>query len=113
MAVFGSLTPPQQGGVVDYLSGTSGTDCYSALNYFPGDQATARRVIWRESRNTPTAQNSSSSAKGCWQIMQSIHASKYYAVGCTPSDWSDPVCNTKVAALLYQQVGWSPWASTV
>lgn len=85
------------------------TDCNQAIDaYWPGDKAWAKRIVWRESRNTPTARNRSG-ASGCFQMMLPMHNNRFYAVGCTPSQWTDPSCNTKAAAHLYREVGTSPW----
>jgi len=83
-------------------------DCYSALSYFSGSHSTARRVIHRESRNNPAAQNTSSSAAGCWQLL-AIHDWRYAAVGCSATQKYQAVCNTKAADHLYRAAGWSPW----
>lgn len=116
VAVFSSLGPAEQDAVIQALrsqgGGGGGGDCFSALGHFPGNHAKARQVIMRESGNNPGAANRSSSARGCWQTMMSIHSAKYYQVGCNPNQWSNAVCNTKVAALLYQSSGWSPWAAS-
>ena len=113
VAAFKSLSPDDQGRVLAALGApeghSGGGDCYSALHHFPGDHATARRIIHRESRNDPAARNPRSSARGCWQLLHSLHAHRYSAVGCSPTQWSDPVCNTKAAAHLYRQAGWTPW----
>lgn len=85
------------------------SDCYGALHHFSGSHAKARQIIYRESRNDPTAANSKSTARGCFQLMMSYHAWRFTAVGCTPSDWADAVCNVKAADHLYREVGWDPW----
>gem|GEM_PF-5292867 len=110
VAAFGTLSPADQQRVLDALAAEQRpTDCYGALHHFPGDRATARRIIHRESRNQPAAANPSSSARGCWQLIHSLHSWRYSAVGCSPSQWADPVCSTKAAAHLYRQAGWTPW----
>jgi len=109
-ALWDSLTPEQQSAVLaDAAAKAAPTDCYGALHHFPGDRATARQIIHRESRNNPAAANTSSTARGCWQLLMSLHSWRFTAVGCSPSEWSDPVCNTKAAAHLYNAAGWSPW----
>ena len=110
VALWESLTPEQQAGVLtDAARSNTPTDCYGALHHFPGDHGTARQIIWRESRNDPTAANSSSTARGCWQLLMSLHSWRFTAVGCSPAQWADPVCNTKAAAHLYSGAGWTPW----
>jgi hypothetical protein len=89
-------------------------DCYSAMEQvWPAHLwEWGRKVIWRESRNIPTAQNPSSSAAGCWQMLK-MHDHRYYAVGCTPADKYDALCNSKAAWHLYRAAGGpSPWALT-
>lgn len=110
-AVWASLTPGQQAGILDSLR-PAPTDCYGALSHFSGDHNRARKIIHRESRNNPSAANPRSSARGCFQLMHSVHAHRYTAVGCSPSQWSDPVCNVKAADHLYRAAGWSPWRAT-
>lgn len=86
-------------------------DCYSAMEQvFPRHAwAWARGIINRESRNQPGAANPSSSARGCWQLLSSLHGDKYAAAGCHVSQWADPLCNTRAAYVLYQRAGTSPW----
>jgi len=114
IALWNTLTHEQQLAVGDAIhrENSAGGDCFSALGHFSGPHAKARQVIMRESGNNPSAANRSSSARGCWQTMMSIHGPKYYQVGCTPDDWDNPVCNTKVADILYRSSGWSPWAAS-
>jgi hypothetical protein len=90
------------------------TDCYSAMEQvWPSHLwSWGRTVIHRESRNNPSAQNPSSSAAGCWQMLK-MHDHRYYSVGCTPADKYDALCNTKAAWHLYQAAGGpSPWSLT-
>ena len=83
-------------------------DCYGALGYFSGDEEQARYVVWRESRNDPTAQNSRSTAAGCFQLIRQ-HAWRFESVGCSWAQRYEPVCNTRAADHLYRVAGWSPW----
>ncbi|MFZ4431566.1 MAG: transglycosylase SLT domain-containing protein [Microthrixaceae bacterium] len=87
-------------------------DCNEAIDqHWPGDKAWAKRIVWRESRNTPTARNASG-ASGCFQLMLPLHSRLFTAAGFSPSQWSDPVVNTKVAWSLYRSSGTSPWVLT-
>jgi soluble lytic murein transglycosylase-like protein len=87
-------------------------DCYEAIDIaWPGDKAWARRIVWRESNNTPTARNSSG-ASGCFQLMLPLHNRLFTAAGYSPSQWADPIVNVKVAWTLYQAAGTSPWVLT-
>lgn len=86
-------------------------DCYTAQRiYFPEvSESWARMIIDRESKNRPNAANSASTARGCWQLLLSYHAWRYYEVGCTPLFWADARCNTLAARHLYLEQGTSPW----
>ena len=75
---------------------------------FP-DWPDAEAVAWRESRCQPDAANPTSSARGLFQLLASLHSHRYVAVGCTAADWPDPVCNTLAARHLYDAAGTSPW----
>ena len=70
----------------------------------------ARDIVWRESRNTPTAANPRSTARGCGQMLLSLHGWRFTAVGCTPAQWADPDCNVKAMLHLYREAGTSPWS---
>lgn len=83
-------------------------DCYGALRYFSGDRDNARYIVWRESRNDPTAQNPRSSAAGCFQLT-ARHAWRFVEVGCSWSRRYEPVCNAKAADHLFREAGWDPW----
>lgn len=91
-------------------------DCVEAIHrHWPASsRATALRVMHRESGNRPAAANPSSSARGCMQLLSSLHSHRYTAVGCSPSQWANPDCNVKAAVHLFRAAGgWSPWALTV
>ena len=83
-------------------------DCFEALIHFSGNQDTARRIVWRESRNQPTAQNDKSTAAGCFQLL-AMHAWRFEEVGCSWTQRYEPACNTRAADHLYQDAGWNPW----
>lgn len=108
-----SCTPEQQAAVRAHLAweaSQQSRDCNQAVDrHWPGDKARAKRIVHRESRNNPTAANPRSSARGCMQLLMSLHSHRYTAVGCSPAQWSNPDCNIKAAAHLYRQAGWSPW----
>lgn len=90
--------------------GPSGCD-YEGLirSVFVEDPDWAVRIAWRESRCQPSAANPSGSM-GLFQMLLPLHDDLFYAVGCTPADWSDPVCNVEAAHLLYLGSGRQPWA---
>lgn len=104
-------TPHQRAAVVDHLQQRP-TDCYSALGpagWPASDQPRMRRIIWRESRNQPTARNPRSSAAGCAQLL-AMHDWRYREVGCTPAQKLDAVCNLRAARHLFLAAGWQPWS---
>lgn len=78
---------------------------------FP-DWPQAVQVAYRESRCQPDAANTSSSARGLFQLLQSLHSHRYYASGaCVASEWADPWCNVQAARDLFDDAGTSPWAT--
>ena len=87
-------------------------DCYSALDrHWPASSRQwARSIVWRESRNQPTAANPRSTARGCGQLLLSLHGWRFTAVGCSPAEWADPDCNVKAMLHLYREAGTSPWS---
>lgn len=89
-------------------------DCYEAIDkHWPQEsQGWADGVMWRESRNNPSAANTSSSARGCFQLLLSYHSWRYRAVGCSSGQWMDPDCNVKAAVHLYLEQGTTPWRLT-
>jgi hypothetical protein len=91
-------------------------DCYSAINvWWPvSSRAWARKIVTREAGNRPSAANARSSARGCWQLLMSLHAHRYNKVGfgCHPGKWANADCNTLAALHLFRQAGTRPWAVT-
>jgi hypothetical protein len=87
------------------------TDCVAAMQaVWPATMHPwALGIMKRESGFYHAAANSSSSARGCWQLLPSLHADKYAAAGCHVSRWADAHCNNRAAYVLYQQAGTSPW----
>ena len=118
IAVFKTLNQEQQNAVVRHIqsqqaSASSSRDCNQAIDrHWPGDKRRAKQVVWRESRNNPAAANPRSSARGCMQLMHSIHAHRYRAVGCSTNSWKNADCNVRAAATLYREAGWTPWRAT-
>lgn len=120
VAVFHTLAPDQQAKVVDHVvsapyewrsMGENGsTDCYAAIDrHWPASSRSwARSIVWRESRNQPTAQNRSSSAAGCFQLMR-LHAARFQKLGYGWADRYNADANTLVALDLYREAGTSPW----
>src|SRR5690606_30624412 len=111
-AVFATLAPDAQRAVLDELARRSTeADCFTAVDRFwPAEhRAWFRGVVWRESRNDPTAANPVSSARGCAQLLMSLHSWRFTAVGCSPSAWADAGCNVRAALHLFREAGRSPW----
>jgi hypothetical protein len=88
-------------------------DCYGAMRQiWPAHlHSWASGIIRRESGGQATAQNPSSSAAGCWQLLK-MHDHRYYAVGCTPAQKYQAWCNNLAAYHLYKAAGTSPWRLT-
>ena len=84
---------------------------------WPADQAPMlARVMFRESRCTPTAYNGKDMAGGSYGLMQINGQHKAWLIeqGFITSldDLFVPSVNLRVSAHLYSMVGWSAWAST-
>jgi hypothetical protein len=112
VATFRTLSPAEQQRVVAALQAPQRPlDCYGAMErvFPPHTWAWGRKIIYRESTNNPAAANPSSSARGCWQLLSSLHADKYAKAGCHVSQWADAMCNTRAAYVLYQMAGTRPW----
>lgn len=69
------------------------------------------QIVKRESGGNARAQNKSSSAAGCAQLLR-IHAWRFDAVGCSWAQRYDAECNVKAALHLYRAAGKSPWRLT-
>lgn len=92
-------------------------DCYSAIDvWWPASsRAWAKKIVFREARNLPHAANRRSTARGCFQLLMSLHAhryNKFRAFGCHPGKWANADCNTLAALSLFQTNGTRPWAVT-
>lgn len=85
-------------------------DCIGAMHQvFPASVwGWAEGIIRRESGNDPGADNPTSSAAGCWQML-SMHDWRYGAVGCSAAQKYEALCNNKAAYHLYAAAGTSPW----
>ena len=111
-AIFDSLTPVQQASIRQHeASKTVSRDCYQAIaKHWPaGLQPWARKIVWRESRNIPSAANPRSSARGCFQMLLRYSNPFYKKVGCNNYMWANPDCNAKAAYQMYKVAGKSPW----
>jgi len=114
LEIFKALNPQQQQQIINNIKSQTSqpsVDCYQAIEkHWPASsRAWARQIVWRESRNTPTAANPKSTARGCGQLLLSVHSNRYYKVGCTPQQWANPDCNIKAMLDLYRTNGTKPW----
>ena len=108
LEMLARLTPAQRAELT--ASSSARTSCVEAMHQVWPRQYWdwATRIMWRESRHTPTARNSSG-ASGCWQLMLPLHNGRFTAVGCSPQRWSDALCNNLAAYSLFATTGPSPW----
>jgi len=84
---------------------------------WPADQAPMlAKVMYRESRCTPTAYNGKDTAGGSYGLMQinGQHKQWLMQLGYINSldDLFNPDINLRAALHLYGMVGWSAWAAT-
>lgn len=109
IAIWNSLSPNQQGGVLQSIRDRnhSSTDCYGEMRrHFPAHaHAAMSNIITRESGGNAGAKNPSSSASGCFQMMASIHRGRLPAGG----SFFNAHDNTIAALSLWQSQGLSPW----
>lgn len=86
-------------------------NCYVEMRevFPPSTWSWATGIINRESGGNPAAANPSSTARGCFQLLSSLHAGRYAAVGCHVSQWASAHCNVRAAHQLYLAAGTSPW----
>ena len=112
VSLFQSLTPQQQDAVVTHMRSrpAPSRDCYEAIDkHWPASSRSwARSIVWRESRNNPSAQNSRSTAAGCLQLLKA-HAPRFTKLGYGWSDRYNPDVNILVGLDLYREAGTSPW----
>ena len=84
--------------------------CHQAVDRYwpPSSAGWAHRVVNRESRGRPEAQNRRSSAAGCFQLMK-VHAWRFDATGSSWSARYDPAANILAGLHLYREQGSRPW----
>lgn len=84
--------------------------CHDAVNFLwpENSRAWAHRVVHRESRGNPRAQNRRSTAAGCFQMLR-LHSARYQRLGFTWADRYNPMVNVWVALDLYREQGPRPW----
>ena len=78
-------------------------------------RAWAKRVAARESGYlNGRARNPRSTARGCLQLLHSLHAWRYDRVGfgCNRNRWYNNDCGILAARHLFLQAGTRPWAVT-
>lgn len=82
----------------------------AADRYWPkSSRGWVDKTLHAESRGDHRAANKASTARGCMQLLQSLHSWRYREVGCDPSDWNRPGCNVLAALHLYNEQGPRPW----
>jgi len=111
--VGGAVLPAGTAGA----QGGQSPTCNAAIDvWWPAQhRAWAKSIVWREARNLPAAANRRSSARGCFQLLQSLHAGRYNKFrgwGCSPAKWSNADCNALAALDLFKQAGKTPWRVT-
>ena len=113
VALFRSLTPEQQAAVIANIQHTQRTDCRAAIRAVWPEHlwGWADKIVSRESGFRHDLKNRSSSASGCFQLLQGTHGWRYGAVGCPPDPFH-ALCNSKAAWMLYSEQGARPWAAT-
>jgi hypothetical protein len=85
--------------------------CHGAVDYlWPVEsRAWAHRIVDRESGGNPWADNPSSTASGCFQLLV-MHHWRFNATGTSWDHRYDAKANTAAALHLYREAGVSPWA---
>ncbi len=106
---FLHLAPDQQAAVLEHMAPAA--DCNRAVELvWPQRLWTwAKTIVWRESRNTPTAQNRQSSSAGCFQVIRSTWIAN--AAGVPWTRRYDALANARVAWAIYQSGGPSQWVT--
>ena len=117
--VFTSLMAfrADQAGAAPMLDRGESPTCAAAIDvWWPvQSRSWAKRVAARESGYlNGKAKNARSSAKGCMQLLHSLHAWRYDRVGfgCNRSRWQNNDCSILAARHLFLQTGTSPWRVT-
>jgi hypothetical protein len=110
------LVPTEAGATPQRRTETVSRDCYAAADvWWPASsRAWVKSVIKRESGGRAYARNPRSTARGCLQLLHSLHAHRYNKVGfgCNASKWSNPDCGILAGLHLFRQAGKRPWAVT-
>jgi Transglycosylase SLT domain len=107
IGIFRSLSPSAQGAVALELATPS---CHRAVDLLwpKASRAWAHRIVHRESRGNPYAQNRGSSAAGCFQLLK-LHAWRFLRVGYTWADRYHARANVLAALHLFHEQGARPW----
>ena len=85
-------------------------DLAISVGWSPSDWETLSRVMFRESRCTPSAD--SGPDHGLTQINR-VHSDWLTQMGLSHDLMFDPELNLRFALMLYTSSGWRPWKSTV
>lgn len=82
-----------------------------AAGWTGAEAVTMTAIAGPESTFNPLAENKTTSARGMFQIMMSLHRAKFHG-----ADWRDPAANARVARILYNERrsdgsirGFTPW----
>ena len=112
-----AVLPAGTAGAAPALGAGESPTCAAAIDvWWPASsRAWAKRIAARESGYlNARAANPRSSAKGCMQLLHSLHAWRYDRVGfgCNRYRWSNNDCSILAARHLFLQTGTSPWRVT-
>lgn len=111
VATAASCTPEQEAAVRAWLDESAATStCHGAIDRLwpAGSRAWAHRIVERESHGIATAQNRTSTAAGCFQLLR-LHAHRFTATGSSWAMRYDARANTLAALNLYRECGTGPW----
>lgn len=107
-----SCTPEQQAAWLAWWNARP-SSCRAAVEkYWPaGSKAWAHSKVQSESGGLASAQNRSSSAAGCFQLLR-IHAWRFAATGSSWASRYDAAANTLAALHLFREQGKRPWCAS-
>jgi hypothetical protein len=108
-AWWNALTPEGRSAVLAEIQ-SQASDCHGQVDrqWPASSRAWAHRIVNRESRGIATAQNSRSSAAGCFQLLR-VHAWRFDRCGFTWADRYRARANVCAALDLYREQGARPW----
>lgn len=108
LAAFTACTPTEIAWWQGHIDRTR--TCHGAVDELwpSSSRAWAHRIVDRESGGDAGAQNTRSSAAGCFQLLR-IHAWRFDATGSSWAFRYDARANTLAALHLYREQGAAPW----